>query len=134
MQRVFPKSQYRYYSMAVVERYDRPCFFMQLKATDTSPVNLNVRNMYGTLYIDYFPATVNESEMLEVVEKLQEVFGLAVMVGSRAVYIEGMEWDFIGQERNHLQITVDVLWKVRIRHTVEEPLMRAAEIKTKMEE
>lgn len=134
MQRVFPKSQYRFYSMAVVERYDRPCFFIQLKATDTSPANFNVRNMYGTLYIDYFPATVNESEMLEVVEKLQEVFGLAVMVGSRAVYIEGMEWDFIGQERNHLQITVDVLWKVRIRHAVEEPLMTAAEIKTKMEE
>lgn len=134
MQTIFPKSEYKYYSMAVVEKYDRPCFFVQLKATDTSPANYNSRNMYATLYVDYFGKTVNESEMFDLIQKLQDGFGLAVKIGDRAVYVENMDWDFIGTERNHLQIVIDLMWKIRIDHVENLPLMESAQINRKLEE
>lgn len=45
MKEAFPTSKYKYYSMAVSEGFQRPCFFTQLKPTDTSPRNYNTRNM-----------------------------------------------------------------------------------------
>lgn len=132
MQTIFPKSEYKYYSMAVVENYDRPCFFVQLKATDTSPANYNSRNMYGALYIDHFQESVDESKALDMIQKLQDGFGLAVTIGDRAVYVENMDWDFIGSERNHLQITIDLMWTVRIDHSETLPIMESAEINSKI--
>ena len=66
MKEAFPASKYKYYSTAVSEGFQRPCFFTQLKPTDTSPRNYNSRNMQATLYITFFQRSVDEAESLEI--------------------------------------------------------------------
>ena len=135
MQTVFTKAKYKYYSMSVVENYERPCFFTQLKVTSSEALNFNTRQLYGTLYIDHFAESVDESGALSMVQTLQNAFGLAVQAGYRYVYVEGLDYDFIGTERTHLQITVDLSWTDRIRHGNEDaPIMGAAKINKILED
>lgn len=134
MKKIFPSTEYKYYSMAVVEKYDRPCFFSQLKLIDSSEMNYNSRLMNATFYIDYRAKTVDEAHMLDVVQKIQDGFGLAVRVKNRAVKVNDINYDFVGTEKNILSVSIDVQWTRLIDHSETYPLMESAELITKMEE
>ena len=134
MQKIFPKSKYKYYSMAVVENYERPCFFTQLKVSSSRAVNYNARQIEGTLYIDFFDETVDEARALIMVQMLQEVFGLSVPVGKRFVFIENIDYDFIGTEKTHLQLMIDLMWTAQIDHSQDLPIMESVKINRRMED
>ena len=130
----FPKKKFKYYSQAVVENYERPCFFTQLKPIDMSPENHNtVKNTFA-FYITYMPKSVDEVEQYEVVEKIREIFGLYIKVGDRAVDVTEFEYDFTGTNRNVLQITVTLEWMDHINRKVTEPVIESVELLNRMED
>lgn len=136
MKTVFPEQKYTYYSQAVVEGFRRPSFFTQIKLVDADLLNYNSRLIRAALYIDYMQESTDEADSLDVIQKIKEVFGLAVRIGDRAVHVTGIDWDFIGAERNILEISVDIEWGERIEHGTKEtlPIMESAEFNTRMEE
>ncbi len=134
MQTIFPAEAYKYYSMAVIEDYDRPCFFTQIKPVTMAPANYNSRNNTISFYITYMQEEIDEADALDVIQKLRDLFGLAVKVNDRAVKVVGFDYDFIGSNRNIPEITVDFEWMDRIEHVENLPLMEEAEIITKIME
>lgn len=134
MQTIFPESKWKYYGMDVVEGYDRPCFFTQIKLVDSSPSNYNSRNMQATFYITAMQESIDEAGALDLIQKLQDLFGLAVKIGDRAVHVINMEYDFIGTDRNIPEISFDLEWGSQISHTENLPLMESATINQNMED
>lgn len=134
MQTSFPCDKYKYYSMDVVEGFDRPCFFTQLKPVDTAPQNYNSRNNVLTFYINYLQTEIDEFEMLETIDKIRNLFGLAVKIGDRAVKVDNFEWDFIGKDRNVVEISVDIQWMDKIEHEITEQIVESVQTNTNMEE
>lgn len=131
MKEAFPASKYKYYSTAVSEGFQRPCFFTQLKPTDTSPRNYNSRNMQATLYITFFQRSVDEAESLEVIQKIQDIFGLYVKIDNRVIHVTNMDWDFIGKENNIPEIRLDLYWGETIEHENHLPVMEKADFNVK---
>ena len=127
MKEAFPASKYKYYSTAVSEGFQRPWFFTQLKPTDTSPRNYNSRNMQATLYITFFQRSVDEAESLEIIQKIQDIFGLYVKINNRVIHVTNMDWDFIGKENNIPEIRIDLLWGEKIEHKNNLPVMEKAD-------
>ena len=134
METIFPKSEYKYYSMDVVEGFDRPCFFTQLKPVDTNPQNFNTRNNILTFYITHFQKEVDEYEMLSVIDQLRNLFGLAVKIGDRAVKVDNFEWDYVGTDRNIVEISVDIQWMDKIERVETEEIVEKIQTNTKTEE
>lgn len=128
MQEDFPKNKYKYYSMAVTENFQRPCFFTQLKPYDMSPANYNSRTIKATFYIDYLQEVADEADALEAIDKIIESFGLGVKIGDRFVDVISTNYDFIGTDRNIPEISIDIEWNVEINHKEDLPMIETAEI------
>lgn len=116
MQSKYPKTKYKYYSNAVVEKYQRPCFFTQLKLSPQEPTNYNTRTNRASFYIEFMQKTINEPEQLDMIDELRELFGLFVKVGDRALDVLNFEFDYIGTDRNTLEISIDLEWSEKIMH------------------
>lgn len=134
MQTIFPKEQYKFYSMDVVEGFDRPSFFTQLKPVDANPNNYNSRNNHFSFYIDYMQESVDECDALDKIQQIRDLFGLSVQIGDRHVKVIDFDYDFIGTDRNIPEIVVDLEWMDRIEHEISAPIMESAEIISQMEE
>lgn len=134
MSTIYPNTEYKYYAMDVVEGFQRPCFFTQLKPVDTDPNNYNTRNNKLTFYIDYFQLEVDEADMLDKIDKLRNLFGLSINISNRAVKVSGYEWDFVGTERNVAEIRVDLQWSDLIPHDRTAPLIEHVETEIETEE
>ena len=134
MKTVFTEDKYEYYGFDVKEGYKRPCFFTQIKPVDISPLNYNSKKIQATFYIDYLQKSINEVDALSVTQKLQDLFELYVKIGDRAVYVNGFDWDYVGTNKNIIEISIDLEWYVRISHNEEFPIMETANLKTEMEE
>ena len=132
LQTIFP--DYNYYSMEVVEDYDRPCFFTQLKPTNTQAKNYNTKNNQMTFYIDYLQEQIDEVDMLETIDKLRNLFELSVRIKDRSIDVEGFDWDFVGTKRNILEVSIDLQWDEKIEHLDNSPLIESVEMHNEMEE
>lgn len=132
MQEAFPKKEYKYYSKAVVENYERPCFFTQI-ITDSEPSNYNSEYVSGTLYIDCMQKTVDEIMMLGMVHKIRTLFGLYIKTDAGCIYIDKVSHDFNGSEKNVIQIQVDFHYMETIEHVNEAPLMESVFLNEEME-
>ena len=131
------KSQFpniKIYSMAVVENYKRPSFFMQLKPTTMEPENYNSRRNRVSLYIDYLQKAIDEGDQLDVIDGLRDLFGLSIKIGDRAVDVVGFDYDYIGTDRNIPEISIDLEWFDRIDHPVTEPIMESMALNEALEE
>jgi hypothetical protein len=133
LQTKYPADQYHYYSMAVVEGYERPCFFTQVKPTLSDPENRSSRKNQVTLYINFLQKEVNEAEMLDMIEGIRDLFGLYVQINDRAVDVTGFDWDFVGTDRNIPELSVDLEWMDNIGHEDTEPTIESVQTTTEME-
>ncbi len=134
MKTIFPEPEYTYYAMDVVENFERPCFFTQIKPVDNKAANYNSRRIQAILYIDYMQERIDEAGFLDVIQKLQDAFGLAVRIGERAVHVTDIGWEYIGTGKNTAEIAVELEWGARIEHERKLPVMESARINTEMEE
>lgn len=134
MQTRFPKSKYKYYSMAVMENYERPCFFTQIKPIDEKPENHNSRSHQLVLYITYFQKKADESEMLDVIQELEDLFGLCVKIGDKSVNVMSFDWNYVGTDRNVPEIAVELQYLTKIERQETAPVMEQVILKKEMEE
>lgn len=118
LQREF-KKEYICYSSMVVEDYQRPCFFTQLKVTTNEPMNFNSRYIQANFYITIMQKTPDEAEALDLINAIEKLFGLAVAVGDRSVKVTEFDYDFVGTKGNIPEITVELEWCSKIEHEEE---------------
>ena len=129
MKKEFPASEYKYYGIEVTQGYEVPAFFTQLKPVTIEATNQNVtRNIY-TFYINYFPKSVDEIDMFEKVEVLKSVFGNYVMVGERAIDVSNFSHDYVGQNSDILEISLDLEWSEKKMKPVTEPCAESVTLK-----
>lgn len=122
------------YSLAVVENYKRPAFFIQLKPNTMEPTNYNSRYNQMTLYIDYMQNVIDEGDALDVIEGLRDLFGLSITIEDRSIHVTGFDYDFVGTDRNIPEISIDLEWTDRIDHLVTEPTMENMALNEQLEE
>lgn len=125
---------YKYYSTDVIEAYDRPCFFTQLKPLEVSPVNYNTMYNSMAFYITYLQKSKDEVETLRVIDRIKGIFGLFVKVGNRAIDVKGFDWDYVGIDRNTPQITINLEWLTKISHPDNSVVIENVEISKKVED
>lgn len=125
----YPASKYKYYSAAVVEGYERPCFFTQLRPTSVENININTRKNKMSFYITFMQKKVDEAACLDMIEEIRDLFGLAVQIGDRAIDVTDFSWDFIGTERNTPEIEIRLEWFDAIEHKETTPIMQVLEIR-----
>lgn len=117
------KKEYKYYSSMVVEDYQRPCFFTQLKVTTDEPINFNTRYKRANFYITIMQKTPDEVKAMEMIDEIEEMFGLAVKVKDRTAKVTGFEYDFIGVKGNIPEIAVELEWCSKIAHEEETEMI-----------
>lgn len=132
MQTIFPKTKYKYYAVGITEGFERPSFFTQLKPTSIETVNFNTRSVTSTLYITFHQEVFDEAVALKVIEQLKDLFCLYVKIGDRAVKVEGFSFEFVGNDDDTAQITVDIQWSEKIEHLNDAPLMQYYDITTEV--
>ena len=131
LQSRYPTKKYNYYSMAVVEKYDRPCFFTQILPVDMSPANFNSRKNRALFYITFMQEKTDETEMLEIIQGIRDLLGLSVQIKERAVKVVDFDWNYTGTYRNIPEISVELEWFDRIEHKNDAPLMEQVITKKK---
>ncbi len=94
------------YSVARVEAIERPAFFFTIKPIITEPANMRTRHNVLAVYIDYLQKVKDEADMYDVAGKLREALGFAYRVGKRYLYVTDFDFDFVGKERNVLEMSV----------------------------
>lgn len=125
---------YKYYSNAVTEGYKRPSFFTQLKPVSMNAITERVRENIVVFYIDYFQEKVDEADAIEKIEEIRNLFGTYVKINGRALDVQDFDYDFIGTERNILEISIELEWMEKIEHINTKPAMESASFSIEMEE
>ena len=134
LKNVFKEPEYKYYSTAVTENYDRPCFFTQLRPIEVAPANYNTILNRMAFYITFMQKSADEAEGLTVIEKIKQAFGLSVIMGDRAADVTGFEWDYIGTERNIPQITVYLEWLSKLEREENSEVIKNINFSKKVED
>lgn len=123
LQKLYQKPEYQIYGVDVVEGYQRPCFFTKLQSIQMRPENYNTYFNQAAFYITYMQNEVDEVDMMKKVEEIKGLFNLYIKVGKRAIDITNFDYDFIGNNKNILEISIDLEWMDRIEHKTNQPLM-----------
>lgn len=124
-----------FYSMAVQEEYKRPSFFTQIKPIAMSNVTRNLKENVVVLYINYMQEKVNEADMLRKADEIRNLFGTHIKVCDRAIDVGNIDFDFVGTNRNILDMSIELQWFDKIEHVNNQPLMMSVETNIKnMEE
>ncbi len=133
LQTEFPPEDMNYYSMAVVEGYERPCFFTQIQPVEMEPANYNTRKTTVAFYINYRQSEVDEEDIYDVIDRIRDIFGLSVTIEDRAAKVDSFDYEFVGTDRNIPEISVTLSWYDRIDHTENYELMETLEINEVLE-
>ena len=67
---------------------------------------MRTRHNVLAVYIDYLQKVKDEADMYNVAGKLREALGFAYRVGKRYLYVTDFDFDFVGKERNVLEMSV----------------------------
>lgn len=116
MKQHYPTTEYKYYSNAVVESFERPCFFTEISIEQSEPVSSGAEHFLGLFSVEILQKVIDEKAALEVATTLKKAFGRYFMVTlgdtteERTVKVKGYDFDFVGTENNVPIITVDLEW------------------------
>ena len=116
MKTKYPLSAYKYYSMAVVEGYQRPCFFTDIQIDESEPLGRNTYRYRGHFDVELLQKVVDEGQALDCFDTLRNLFGISVKVGDRAIKVLGMDYSYSGTDGNVMMMSVDLEWTDTIAH------------------
>lgn len=133
MQTLYPSTEYRYYGVEVVEGYVKPAFFTQLKPVTMDFANKNSTENVLAFYITYFQKQTDEADMLRKVDGIRALFGQYLQVGGRAVDITDFSFDYVGNDRNILEVSFDLEFFGKLEQETGAELISAVETKVEME-
>ena len=75
-----------------------------------------------------------EMDMLDKIDEIKKLFGTHVKINDRALDVTSFEYDFIGTDRNILEISIELEWMEKIEQINTQPVMESAFFNTEMEE
>lgn len=129
----YPEKAYKYYSMAVMENYDRPCFFTQLLPVDMQPENYNSRKNIVAFYVTVMLRQTDEAKILDMIQEIRDLLGLSVMIGKQSVNVTDFDWSYTGSDRNIPVISVSLEWLDKVIHKNDAPIAEQVITNAEME-
>ena len=97
---------HRIYSMARVEKIERPAFFFSMKPVLVEAANMRTRHNVLSVYIDYFQSVKDEAGMYDAATVIRDTLGWSYPVGDHYVNVQSFDWEFVGTERNVIEISI----------------------------
>ena len=99
---------HKIYAVEVKEGFKRPAFFVEV-----IPVNIQNRLYYKdvsvTVNIRYYPEGETYEEIMDISDKLTEIFGATLKVGDRVLTINNQESETTDEDGNkYLQFSFDL--------------------------
>ena len=138
MKTQYPTSTYKYYSNAVVEKFQRPCFFTELNIDHAEPASSGADHIQATFSIEILQDVVDESKALEIADTLRSTFGRYFIVQKtgqpdRAVDVIGYEFEFAGTDDNIPVISITLDWYNNAMKTETADLMENIVVSIKLQ-
>lgn len=124
----------RIYGNTTVDGIQRPSFFTEIFIRDYSP-----KSPYQSCYGYTFKATLfervhDEIHCLQIFEQFRSAFGIALMVRKRKLVVESIEFEWIDEYADKMQITVQFAKIVEIGGRKEYgDIMRDVELEIRKE-
>lgn len=106
LKEAYPK--YKRYGHEVVEGFDKPSFFVSIMPITNSNESVNFKFYSYSIMITYFQSKADEIDNLIKVAEIEKLFGYQMPVKDSLINITDYSYDFVGERKNILQITVDV--------------------------
>ena len=122
------------YSMARTESIKRPAFFFYLKPVISEPANKVTRHNILSLYVDYFQKVKDEAGMYDTASKIRDILGFAYQVGDRYIDVTEFDWEFVGSERNVLELNITLEYFDLVGKEETADLMEEASVKVTLKE
>lgn len=123
IEEAFP--QIKIYGNDTMDGYARPAFFTEIIPHGFSHDTKNYSANGATFKATLLEQTHDEALCLNVYDKIQDYFGMTLPVGARKLLVGEISFDFIGEYRNILQISVEFDWYEQKAHVETEPLAEA---------
>lgn len=106
------------YGIEVIEGYDRPSFFVDIRLVNREQESVNLYSEYYNVSLTYFQESVNEADnhsklegitdMLISKDKKNRKKTLTLNIKDRFLPVTGLEMEYIGERNNILQINFDL--------------------------
>lgn len=120
----YPPPQYKIYGKEIREGYNAPCFFTEILDRGSRAETRNFAKGGFTVKITYFQTAKNESDQLEKVDEIKELFGLFFCVGDRKLTVGEFSHDYIGEHQDILQISIEIDYKENTQKEDTAPVAR----------
>jgi hypothetical protein len=102
------KYKYEVYGHEVVEGYQKPSFFVNIKPKTISSGSVFYKKLAYTINITYFQETTDEIDNLIKIEELQVLFGNNLKINTNSsINISEYDYDFVGENSNILQLSME---------------------------
>ena len=111
---------YKFYGNEVVEGYEKPSFFTQLIPVIMENVTQHTTNNTMLFVITYFQKNKDEADNFKKITEIRKAFGLKVEVADRQINVEELDYQFVGEEGNILQIQVTINYIDNIENEEEQ--------------
>ena len=105
----------RVYGNDTFDGYVRPSFFTEIRQRAYRPGNRSCVTKGYSFIATLFEETHDEDYCIDIVDKVQKAFGLAVRTEGGLAVVEEIDYEWIGQGADQLQITVDFINRTRVR-------------------
>lgn len=118
------------YGKETKEGYEYPCLFVELVTKQYKRGNVNWGTGGVTVKITYLQETVDEEKQLKLVDLVKEHFGLNLKVEERYLSTGEIDMDYVGQNQDILQITIDIPYEECLHKEEDETgIMQELEIR-----
>ena len=107
LRKQYPKG-YKFYGNEVIEGYEKPSFFTQLIPATMENATQHTTNNTMLFVITYFQKQKDEADNFRKITEIRKAFGLKVEVADRQINVEELDYQFVGEEGNILQIQVTI--------------------------
>lgn len=105
----------RVYGNDTFDGYVRPSFFTEIRQRAYRSGNQNSVTKGYSFIATLFERSHDEDYCLDVVDKVQQAFGLAVRTEGGLAVVEEIDYEWIAQGADQLQITVDFINRTQVR-------------------
>lgn len=96
------------YGNAVHDGYDRPSFFVEARPVNRTRISRKIIQEGARLTTTYFESTHDEKTCLEIYERISDMVGPYIKVGSRKLPVRDIDMEWAGSGGDMLQIDVEL--------------------------
>lgn len=122
LQELFPA--YPIYGNDTYDGYERPAFFTELISREFARSSVSSMTVAYTYKLTFLETTHNEPLCLDIIDTIQDSFGLTLKTASGYATVETIDFDWIDSNNDVLQITIDFASVTSIRRPdVTAPVM-----------